>query len=143
MSPALALSTAFWIVRKSQRPVLQTVKVLCGPFGLAPTGAGCWGLGYDWALAAAGASSAAVARAARGAMRGLMRSAPQGYAQAAVPTILTLLEDKRLGRPAPMSVMAYDVAYLKALYAMSNSLQAVPQRGELVSRMKTYIAASN
>ena len=77
------------------------------------------------------------------AMRGLMRSAPQGYAQAAVPTILTLLEDKRLGRPAPMSVTAYDVAYLKALYAMSNSLQAVPQRGELVSRMKTYLAASN
>jgi len=77
------------------------------------------------------------------AMSGLMQTAPQGHPKAAAPTILTLLEDKRLGRPAPMSVTAYDLAYLKALYTMSNTLQAAPQRSELVSRMKANLAASN
>ena len=59
MSPALALSTAFWIVVKSQRlRCLQTVWVLCGPLGLAWTLPGSLGSGYVWALAAAGATSA-------------------------------------------------------------------------------------
>src|SRR3954447_21358446 len=69
VSPARALSTAFWIVVKSQRPFLQTVNVWCGPLGLPWTLPGSCGFGYDWALAAAGASSAAVARAASGTTR--------------------------------------------------------------------------
>jgi len=77
------------------------------------------------------------------AMRTLLQTRPSGYGSAAVPTILSLLDDKRLQRPAPMSVTAYDLAYLKALYGMSNSLQAVPQRAELMSRMKQNLAGAN
>src|SRR5918994_4420282 len=74
VSPARALFTAFWMVVKSQRRErLQTVCVVCGPFGLDWTGAGFCGAGYDWALAPAGASSAAVASAASSATRVEMR----------------------------------------------------------------------
>ena len=46
MSPAFALSTAFWIVVKSHLPLpLQTVWVLKGPFGFAATGPGSFGSG--------------------------------------------------------------------------------------------------
>ena len=46
VSPAFALSTAFWIVVKSHLPLpLQTVWVLKGPAGLAATGPGCLGSG--------------------------------------------------------------------------------------------------
>ena len=73
-------------------------------------------------------------------MRSLLQTTAQTAPSTAAPTILTLLNDKRLGRAAPMSVTAYDLAYLKALYRMSNSLQAVPQRAELVQLMKEYLA---
>jgi len=78
------------------------------------------------------------------AMRTLVQSAaPAVFTNGSAPTILSLLEDKRLQRPAAMSVTAYDLAYLKALYGMSNALQAVPQRAELMTRMKQNLAGRN
>jgi hypothetical protein len=58
VSPASAALTAFWMLRKSQRPFLQTVWVSYGRGGLGSTLPGSLGSGYVWALAPAGASSA-------------------------------------------------------------------------------------
>src|SRR5690349_14618113 len=76
VSPAFALSTAFWIVRKSHLPLrLHTVQVWCGPFGAFCAVPGLPGLGYVvWAVAcAAPAPSTAAESAASDAMRWVVR----------------------------------------------------------------------
>jgi hypothetical protein len=59
----------------------------------------------------------------------------------AAPTILTLLDDAATGRPAPLSLTEWDLAYLKALYSYTDRYVAGAQRGELAKRMARYISS--
>lgn len=61
-----------------------------------------------------------------------------GAAQPA-PTILTLLDDAETGRPAPLSMTEWDLAYLKALYSYSDMYVAGAHKGELAKRMGRFI----
>jgi hypothetical protein len=69
------------------------------------------------------------------AMRTFARTDPKAAAVQGAPTILTLLADKQAGRPSPLSLTEWDLAYLKALYGITNELQAGAQRGELEQLM--------
>lgn len=91
--------------------------------------------------AAAGATYRQLADFA--AMRGLALTDSNAAEKVGAPSILTLLLDKQAERPAPLSVTAWDIAYLKALYGMSNNLRAAAQRSELVQIMNKELKSAN
>ena len=75
------------------------------------------------------------------AMRAFAHTDPEAAAKQSAPTILTLIADKQAGRPSPLSVTEWDLAYLKSLYGISNMLQAGAQRGELQQLMRKNLSA--
>ena len=70
------------------------------------------------------------------AMQLYAHTEPQMASEQKAPTILTLLDDARTGRPAPMSVTNWDIAYLKSLYSYSNLYRVNAHYGELAKLMK-------
>ena len=70
------------------------------------------------------------------AMQLYAHTEPQMASEQKAPTILTLLDDATTGRPAPLSITQWDLAYLKALYSFSNMYRANVHYGELSNRMK-------
>jgi hypothetical protein len=69
------------------------------------------------------------------------KTRPQARAGQPAPTILTLLDDATTGRPAPLSVTEWDLAYLKALYSYADRYSAGAERGDLARRMSHYISS--
>jgi len=88
--------------------------------------------------AAAGADLRQVADFA--AMQLFAHMDPANAAKQPAPTILSLLSDAAAGRPSPLSLTTWDLAYLKSLYASTNTYSAGAQRGEIVKRMGKYMA---
>jgi len=75
------------------------------------------------------------------AMQLYAHTEPQMASEQKAPTILTLLDDATTGRPAPLSITQWDLAYLKALYSFSNMYRANVHYGELSNRMKRSMEA--
>jgi len=73
------------------------------------------------------------------AMQLFARTKLQAGATQPAPTILTLLDDARTGRPAPASLTEWDLAYLRALYSYSDMYVAGAHRGDLAKRMTRFI----
>jgi len=74
------------------------------------------------------------------AMRAFAHTDPDAAARQNAPTILKLLADKKAARASPLSLTAWDLAYLKSLYGITNMLQAGAQRGELQQLMRRNLA---
>jgi len=64
---------------------------------------------------------------------------PANAAKQPAPTILSLLADAAAGRPSPLSLTTWDLAFLKSLYASTNTYSLGAQRGEIVKRMGKYM----
>lgn len=74
------------------------------------------------------------------AMRAFAHTDPDLAERQSAPTILTLIADKKARRASPLSVTAWDLAYLKSLYGISNMLHAGAQRGELQQLMRKNLS---
>jgi hypothetical protein len=68
------------------------------------------------------------------AMRAFAKTDPSRLATPAAPTILTLL-DTPVGRPVPITLTEWDLAYLKALYGSTENRLAGQQSGEMAHKM--------
>jgi hypothetical protein len=66
-------------------------------------------------------------------MRGLAQTRE---AESGVPTILGIFRDKERGTPAPLSLTAMDLAYLRSLYRSASSAFESPRRGDVEAEMK-------
>lgn len=75
------------------------------------------------------------------AMQLFARTRPQFEATQPAPTILILLDDAATGRPAPLSLTGWDLAYLKALYSYTDRYSAGAERGDLARRMSHFISS--
>jgi hypothetical protein len=68
------------------------------------------------------------------AMRAFAKTDPSRLAAPAAPTILTIL-DTPIGRPVPITLTEWDLAYLKALYGSTENRLAGQQSGEMAHKM--------
>ena len=68
-------------------------------------------------------------------MRGLAQTREPASADPGMATILTIFRDKQRGTPAPLSLTATDLAYLKGLYRNASTFENA-RRADLESEMK-------
>ncbi|MDQ3145132.1 MAG: hypothetical protein M3Q57_09700, partial [Pseudomonadota bacterium] len=76
------------------------------------------------------------------ALRALAHTDPAAASGQEAPTILSLFHAKQAGRPSPLSLTQWDLAYLKSLYGITNSLQAGAQRGEIEQLMRRELGGN-
>jgi hypothetical protein len=75
------------------------------------------------------------------AMRAFAETDPARARQAGAPTILTIL-DASDDHQVPITLTAWDLGYLKSLYATSNAYYATYHRGEMAHVLKQELAKS-
>ena len=75
------------------------------------------------------------------AMRAFARIDPSRLRNSPAPTILTLL-DTPIGSAAPITLTAWDLAYLKSLYGSNADRLAGQQRQEMKRKMANELSGS-
>jgi hypothetical protein len=75
-------------------------------------------------------------------MRGIAQTRGATTGGLDAPTILAILRDKQLGQPAPLSVTALDLAFLKALYGAKNGEFQGAQRADIEAEMTRALPRS-